>query len=48
MHLLPPQVELDPGLLVLTFVVLGFAWLVAWLPKARGARTAPKGRHVRG
>jgi hypothetical protein len=32
---IPPQVELDPGLLFLTFALLGVAYLVALLASAK-------------
>jgi hypothetical protein len=32
MHLLPSQVEMDPILLVMAFVVLAIVWLVSMLP----------------
>jgi len=35
MHPILPQVELDPSLLILAFIVLGTVWLVCGLSKAR-------------
>jgi hypothetical protein len=46
MHLLPPQVELDPALFMLTLMALGIAWLVCKVSSHNdvGRRNTPNAR----
>lgn len=44
MHLLPPQVELDPILMILTLATLAVAWLTCALSTRDAAAVRARGR----